>query len=251
MIFGSSWSPPAPPPEGGFAEPHFGGERLKEALLDVLPAGYAQTLRTLDDAMRDLRDLYARHALPHIVGYSTLAATAGALPVPWLDLLILPGIQTQMIHHLAHYYGQPLTAGRFLELASTLGLGVLLRQAAREVVKFIPFVGSVMGGMLAGASTFALGKACCYYYSAVHQGHVPRPEELRRYYHEELARAERSWSARQVPGVAGSSARATVHGPAVSSGGSPPPRPPPPPGGGENKRPPPPRGGGRKEGAPP
>src|SRR5207253_9530304 len=156
---------------------------------------------TLDEASRDLQDLYARHALPHILGYCTLAATAGAIPIPWLDLLILPVIQTRMIYHLARYYGQPLSAGRFAELASTLGLGVAFRQATRELIKFIPYVGSVAGGMLAATSTFALGKAFCYYYSAVHQGHVPRPEELRRYYREQLALAERSWANFKVPGI--------------------------------------------------
>jgi uncharacterized protein (DUF697 family)/predicted GTPase len=182
-------------PEEGFTDADYGGEQLKQVLLEVLPAAYRQTLLTLEEAKRELQDLYARSALPHIIGYSTLAATAGAIPVPWLDLLILPAIQSRMIYHLAEFYGQPLTATRFLEVASTLGLGMLLRQASREVVKLIPYVGSVAGGVLAGGSTFALGKAFCYYYSAVHQGHVPKPEDLRRYYHEQLAQAQRSWTA--------------------------------------------------------
>src|SRR5262249_35078208 len=75
-------------PEEGYAEPNYGGEQLKHVLLDVLPAAYRQTLLTLETATRQLQDLYARHALPHIVGYSSLAATAGAIPIPWLDLLI-------------------------------------------------------------------------------------------------------------------------------------------------------------------
>jgi uncharacterized protein (DUF697 family)/predicted GTPase len=183
------------PPAEGFTEPAYGGEALKQALLELLPAGYRQTLLTLEEATSELKDIYALHALPRIIGYSTLAATAGAIPIPWVDLLILPGIQTQMIYHLARFYGQPLTATRFLELASTLGLGMLVRQAIREVVKLIPVAGSVAGGAMAGASTFALGKAFCYYYSAVHQGHVPQPEDLRRYYREQLALAEHAWSA--------------------------------------------------------
>ena len=140
-----------------------------------------------------------RCAMPHIVGYSVLAATAGAIPVPWLALLILPGIQTRMIYHLARLYGQPLTGTRFLELASTLGLGMVARQAMRELMKFIPYVGSVAGAALAGASTFALGKAFCFYYSAVHKGHVPRPEDLRRYYQEQLVLAEQAWKHQQSP----------------------------------------------------
>jgi uncharacterized protein (DUF697 family)/predicted GTPase len=181
-------------PEEGFTEPNYGGDQLKHAVLQLLPSAYRQTLLTLDEATKELKDLYAQHALPFIIGYSTLAATAGAIPVPWLDLLILPGIQTQMIHHLARLYGQPLTGTRFLELASTLGLGMVLRQATRELVKFIPYVGSVAGSVLAATSTFALGKAFCYYYSAVHKGHVPNPEDLRRYYREQLAVAEQAWT---------------------------------------------------------
>jgi uncharacterized protein (DUF697 family)/predicted GTPase len=181
------------PPEEGFDQPNYGGDQLRQALLDALPGAYRQTLATLDEATRELKDLYARHAIPIILGYSSLAATAGAIPIPWVDLFILPGIQTQMIRHLAQYYGQPLSAGRFLELASSLGVGILVRQGVRELVKLIPVVGSVAGGALAGTSSYALGKAFCFYYSAVHEGHVPRPEELRHYYKEQLVEAERLW----------------------------------------------------------
>ncbi len=181
------------PAAEGFQEPNYGGPRLKEVLLEALPAAYRQTLLTLDEATRQLTDLYARHAMPYIVGYSSLAASAGAIPIPWADLLVLPAIQTRMIYDLAQLYGQPLTGQRFLELASTLGLGMLMRQAFREVSKFIPFVGSVASAALAGAATFALGKAFCYYYSAVHKGQVPKAEELRRYYQEQLTLAEKSW----------------------------------------------------------
>lgn len=180
-------------PDEGYQEPSYGGELLKHQLLALLPSVYRQTLINLDEASRTLQDFYAVNALPHIIAYSSLAATAGTIPVPWLDLFILPGIQTRMIYHLAQYYGQPLSGTRFLELASTLGLGMVTRQALRELVKFIPYVGSVAGAALAGASTFALGKAFCYYYSAVHKGHVPRAEDLRRYYQEQLALAEKNW----------------------------------------------------------
>jgi uncharacterized protein (DUF697 family) len=182
------------PAAEGFNEPNYGGERLRQTLVEVLPEALRQTLLTLDEAVRDLGDLYARHALPHILAFSTLAASAGAIPIPLLDLLILPGIQSHMIYDLARFYGQPLTGPRFAEIAGTLGLGILARQATLEVVKFIPFVGSVAAGALAGASTFALGKAFCYYYQAVHQGHVPKAEDLRRYYREQLTLAEQSWT---------------------------------------------------------
>ena len=182
------------PPEEGFAEPNFGGSALQQAVLEVLPAAYRLTFLTVEEASRSLSDLYARHTLPYVIFYSLLAGTAGALPVPWVDLLILPAIQTRLIHQLAQLYGQSFQAKHFGELASALGIGLVVRQAVREVTKFIPVVGSVAGAALAGSTTFALGKAACFYYSAVQKGHAPRPEELRRYYKEQLALVERSWS---------------------------------------------------------
>ncbi len=180
-------------PEDGFDDGQYGGEVLKKALLAALPHAYRQTLLTLDSQTRELRDLFLRRALPYISSYSTLAATAGAIPIPWLDLAILPGIQTRMVYHLAKLYGQPLNANRFLELASTVGIGVAARQALREVAKFIPYFGSIAGATLAGASTFALGKAFCYYYGAILEGHIPRGDDLKRYYEQELTDAEKHW----------------------------------------------------------
>ncbi|HEV3204711.1 MAG TPA: DUF697 domain-containing protein [Gemmataceae bacterium] len=180
-------------PEEGFSDANYGGARLKQVLLEVLPKAYRQTLMTLDEVPRDLADRLSRRALPYIIGYSSLAATTGAIPIPWVDLLVLPGIQSRMIFHLAKLYGQPLSGTRFLEMTGTLGLGMVMRQAVREVAKLIPYIGSVAGAALAGASTYALGKAFCFYFKAVHQGHVPSPEEIRHYYRDQLHQAERFW----------------------------------------------------------
>jgi len=187
------------PPEEGFDEPNYGAEALKAVLLEMLPAAYRQTFLTVEEANRSLRDLYARHATPYITFYTLLATTAGAIPVPWVDLLILPGIQTRMIHHVAKLYGQPVKVKHFGELAGTLGLGMLVRQGIRELMKFIPYVGSVAGGALAGASTFALGKAACFYYSGVQKGHAPPPEDIRRYYAAQLAEIQKSWTTLREP----------------------------------------------------
>jgi uncharacterized protein (DUF697 family)/predicted GTPase len=185
------------PPEEGFNEPNYGGEALRQILLDVLPAAQAQSLRTLELAQKQLRDLYSGRAQPTILGYATLAGTAGAVPIPFVDLALISAVQTSMVYELAKLYGQPLTAHRLYELASALGLGILSRQAGRALIKVIPglgtVIGSVAGGALAAASTYALGQAFCYYYRAVLEGHVPDPADLRRYYKDQLDQAETAW----------------------------------------------------------
>src|SRR4029077_15112004 len=82
-------------PQEGFTEPNYGGPRLREVLLDQLPSALGQTLRTLDVATRELQDLYAHQPMPHALGYRLLAATAGAVPIPFVDLILLSGIQTR------------------------------------------------------------------------------------------------------------------------------------------------------------
>lgn len=180
-------------PEEGYDDPNYGGDALKKVLLASLPDAYRATFARLAEVSDALKDIHLRHAVPVILGFSSLAASAGAIPVPFVDLLILPAIQARMVHALARQYGQPLDATRFLELAGSLGLGLAARQAVREVVKFIPFVGSAAGAALAGASTYALGRAFCEYYQAVHHGHVPNAGALRKLYQEQLTAAEKVW----------------------------------------------------------
>jgi uncharacterized protein (DUF697 family) len=112
-----------------------------------------------------------------------------------VDLVLLPSIQARMAHHLGQIYGQPMTPDRLKELGAAVGVGMVARTLARQAVKFIPFVGSAVGATVAAASTYALGRALCYYFEAVCEGHVPTPDALRKYYHEQYAAAEKQWKA--------------------------------------------------------
>ena len=85
-------------PEDGFADPNYGGEVLKRVLIDALPGAYRPTLRPADGGDDAPEGLHLRHAMPVILAYSSLAATAGAVPIPFVDLLLLPGIQAKMVH---------------------------------------------------------------------------------------------------------------------------------------------------------
>jgi len=180
-------------PEDKFPDPNYGGEQLKEVLLRVLPEAYRQTFLQLKEATEALKDVHLRHAVPIIMGYSTMAATAGAVPVPFVDMVIIPGIQARMAHHLARLYGQPMTTDRVKEIAAAVGVGMISRQLARQATKFIPVVGSAVGAAVGGASTYAFGRALCYYFQAVHEGHVPNAASLKAYYREQYADAEEQW----------------------------------------------------------
>jgi uncharacterized protein (DUF697 family)/predicted GTPase len=178
-------------PEEGYNEPHYGGPELRKSILDHLPKAYRQSLLALDEATHEFRDAARRRAMPLVISYSTLAAGAGAIPVPFVDLLLIPGIQAKMVHALADVYGQPMTTERFWEIASTLGTGVVARQAAREAAKFIPGVGAAAGAALAWGLTYALGRAFCQYFQSIREGHVPDPAQLKQLFEAEMGHANK------------------------------------------------------------
>lgn len=181
-------------PEEGFAEPCFGGDRLKEALLELLPAAYRQTLLTYDDVLRSLHDLHARQAEPVILAHSSLAATAAALPVPWADIPFVIGVQSRLVYALADIYGQSLDARTLANMAGAVGGRLLTRYLIRETLKFIPYVGVVANVALAYAYTYGLGKAACWYFGEIRAGHAPSAKELERVWREEITRAAQLWS---------------------------------------------------------
>ncbi len=181
------------PPEEGFIDPDFGGDRLRATLLELLPVAYRQTLLALEDSVRSLHRLHERRAMPYVISYSAMAATAAAVPLPWVDIPVVTALQTHLVYRLAQVYQQPVGAKTFLEMAAPIGGRLLVRQAVRGVLKFVPWVGMAANATLAYAYTYGLGKACCWYFGRVRAGDAPTADELQEVWQSELTRAARYW----------------------------------------------------------
>ncbi len=186
-------------PEEGFHEPDFGGQRMRAVLLEMLPAAYRQTLLALKDAVGSLEELKERRAMPYVISYSVMAATAAAVPLPWVDIPLVTALQIRLVYRLARVYEQPVGAKTFLEMAGPIGGRLLIRQVLRGALKFIPYVGIAANAALAYAYTFGLGKACCWYFGRIRSGSVPTAEELREIWEGELTRAADTWRRNRNP----------------------------------------------------
>ena len=185
-------------PEEGFAQPEFGGRRLEEALIKVLPAACRQALLHLDDVRRSLADLTARQALPIIIKYSSLAATAAATPLPLVDIPAVMALQTRLIYVLADLYDQKMNVELLTKMAGAAAGQVALRFAVKAPLKLIPILGQTANAAMAFAYTFSLGKACCWYFGEVRHGHVPTPEDLNKVWGEQLEAAVAVWRNRRT-----------------------------------------------------
>jgi uncharacterized protein (DUF697 family) len=86
---------------------------------------------------------------------------AGLIPIPFADLLAVSGIQMDMIRQLCHLHDIDFkdTAGK--AIVTSLSGSTMARMGA-GAVKFIPGIGSVVGGLtmsvLSGATTYAIGQ---------------------------------------------------------------------------------------------
>ncbi len=180
-------------PGDGYEPIEFGLEALLGALQMAAPAGLVAALK---DANAKVGDTLASEAHPHIVGYATAAAAADAVPVA--GAVAVPVVQSKMLHSLARIYGVDWNRKALTEFAACLGIGAVSRLAAgfglRELAKLIPVYGQTAGAAAAAAmsfaTTFAIGKAACYFL-AIHRAGGSDPKGVSKAYAEALAQAFR------------------------------------------------------------
>lgn len=103
--------------------------------------------------------------------YTAAASTVAASPIPFSDIAILLPTQAAMIVHISSIYDLELSleSAKKLSLAfgAVVGVGFAARAVATNLVKFIPVVGSVAGGVInagvAGTITKLMGEAYIAY----------------------------------------------------------------------------------------
>ncbi|MEX2558511.1 MAG: DUF697 domain-containing protein [Pirellulales bacterium] len=174
-------------PEDGYEPLNYGLDQLWTAIEEAVPLGLRGILHDTREARRPLRDVYLRAARPHVLSYSVAAGAAAAgVPLPVIDVPLVLAIQAKLFHTIASIYGQPMSSQRMAEIGSTLGVGFLTRLAGRSLLKLIPGFGSAVSGLYAAASTYALGRTLCAYFSYILEGDVPDPTALRRLYAQEF-----------------------------------------------------------------
>jgi uncharacterized protein (DUF697 family) len=115
----------------------------------------------------------ARRAQAHIAGsllksFSAVCGVIGVQPIPLADMPILTTLQTLMVGMIIHTTGRPFSARLVAEFLGALGFnigaGLVLREGARAIVRVVPIWGNAVSGFIAGAGTYAIGKAAIAYF---------------------------------------------------------------------------------------
>jgi uncharacterized protein (DUF697 family) len=104
-----------------------------------------------------------------LVKSTTAMCTAiGAQPIPLADLPILTTLQLVMVSGIMYVSGRERSLRAATEfvgaLGANVGAGMLLREGTRAVLKFFPGWGNLICGMVAGAGTYAIGRAATVFF---------------------------------------------------------------------------------------
>lgn len=142
----------------------YGLRSLSELMYEVIPEEVKKTFVTVQKANIDLKKSRA-HAI--VAAASTTAAAIGATPIPFSDATVLIPEQIAMIAGITAAFGLSVERGTMTAIISAaLGTSAATfagRTIVANLAKFVPGVGSIVGGAISGgtaaAITAALGEA--------------------------------------------------------------------------------------------
>ena len=111
-------------------------------------------------------DALQRAKVEAAINYSMLlAGGVGVVPIPVVDFVGVTAIQLALVKQLSSLYGVEYSSGAAKRVISAVVGGAVPAFGSMTVaswVKFIPIVGTVLGGstmmLLSGASTYAVGQ---------------------------------------------------------------------------------------------
>lgn len=142
----------------------FGLDKLSEVMNNVIPEAVRKTFIALQIANIELKKGKAQAV---VAASAATAAATGAVPIPFSDAALLVLEQVAMLAGITAVFGIPVEKATLVALISatigTAGTTVLGKTIVTNLIKFIPGVGSVIGGAISGATaatlTAALGEA--------------------------------------------------------------------------------------------
>lgn len=169
--------------EDGYTPVLYGLDAFIETLASLLPSAEAQVIHQLlaQAGVGDsISNMYREAGRRYILPFSVMSATLAAVPLPFATMPVLTALQVSMVTLLGRLYGQTITPSQAGGVASAIAGGFAAQLIGRELVKFIPGLGSVIAASWAGAYTWALGESACVYFGDLMGGKTPDSQKIQK-----------------------------------------------------------------------
>jgi uncharacterized protein (DUF697 family)/predicted GTPase len=166
--------------EDGYTPVFYGLEGLRDGLADLLPDAEARAIYQLleREVGEEIGTIYRDVARRYILAFSIMAAAIAAVPLPLATMPVLTAVQVSLVTILGKLYGQTLTPSQAGGVVSAIAGGFLAQAIGRELVKFVPGLGSAIAASWAATYTFALGETACVYFGDLMGGKKPDPQKI-------------------------------------------------------------------------
>ena len=151
--------------DDGHTLPQMGLQELIDLTMELVPEGQRRAFTAAQKVDIALKKKQSRLI---VTGAASSAALIGAVPIPFADSALIVPIQIGMLAGITATFGLSFDEGFLASLVGSVITGTGATMAGRAIVggllKFIPGVGTVMGGVIsattAAAITTAFGEAC-------------------------------------------------------------------------------------------
>lgn len=178
--------------EDGYTPVFYGLETLRDSIAKQLPEAESVAIHQLleGETSEKIGNLYRDVARRYIWAFSVAAATLAAVPLPFATMPVLTTLQVSQITLLGKLYGQILTPSQAGGIVSAIAGGFLAQSIGRELIEFIPGLGSIIAASWAGAYTWALGEGACVYFGDLMGGKKPNPAQIQTVMQEAFKQAQ-------------------------------------------------------------
>ncbi|MEM1367656.1 MAG: GTPase [Cyanobacteria bacterium P01_H01_bin.15] len=189
--------------EDEFTPVFYGLETLTEALAALLPEAEAKAIKQLIEAETPINEevggLYREVARRYIMSFSVMAATVAAVPLPFATMPVLTALQVSMIGLLGRLYGQTLSRSQIGGVITAIAGGFVAQAVGRELIKFVPVLGSAVAASWAAGYTWSLGEGACVYFGDLMGGKTPDPEKIQIMMQKSFKEAQARFTRSQTP----------------------------------------------------
>jgi len=147
-------------------------------MTDTTESTESTTSSRLEQARRTIRN--------HVIG---AGATPLLLPLPFIDLAVVAGVQLNMLRSLAKIYERPFSEELAKKLLGAL-VGTSVPAAAVGLLRAIPVVGQLGAAVGGAASTHAIGEVFVQHFESGGTLLGFDPAKVREHYRRELENAQ-------------------------------------------------------------
>jgi uncharacterized protein (DUF697 family) len=139
-----------------------------DAVAEILCAALPNNARLEFARLTVAKKAQAEIAGSLLKSFTAVCGVIGLQPIPLADMPVLTSLQTLMVSLVIYTTGKPANPRLFAEFVGALGInigaGLLFREGARALIRIVPFWGNAVSGMIAGAGTYAIGRAAIAYF---------------------------------------------------------------------------------------